>query len=84
MSNDESVVSTQVVLQFPEAFWSDAADFFGAALPGGRSARGACFMFWNLAAVAGAPVLAALLSGQAALVRGPLFGCCKGELCVFP
>ena len=60
-----------MVLEFPEAFWSDDADFFGAALPGGPDARGGCFMFWNLSRVAGAPVLAALLSGQAALVRGP-------------
>jgi hypothetical protein len=62
-----------VVLEFPEAFWSDSADFFGAALPGGPDTRGACFMFWNLARISGKPVLAALVSGAAALVRACLW-----------
>lgn len=59
----------QVVLEFPHAFWEDAADFFGAALPGGPGGRGNCFMFWNLHCLSGRPILAALVSGAAALVR---------------
>lgn len=57
-----------MVLEFPAPFWEDAADFFGAALPGGPAGRGACFMFWNLHRLSGRPLLAALVSGAAALV----------------
>ena len=60
----------QVVLEFPAPFWTDSADFFGAALPGGPELRGDCFMFWNLQRFSGRPILAALVSGAAATVCG--------------
>jgi len=60
----------KVVLQFPSVFWDDTVDFFGA-VPGIDAAtaanRGWCFMFWNFHRFCGAPVLAALVSGEAAL-----------------
>ena len=56
----------KLFLEFEICFWDDTVDFFGAALQPGCASRGAAFMFWNLTAVAGAPVLAALLSGAAA------------------
>jgi hypothetical protein len=56
----------KVVLQFPEPFWDDSVDFFGAAAGAGAADRGWCFMFWNFHRFAGAPVLAALVSGAAA------------------
>jgi hypothetical protein len=58
---------TKVMLEFEHTFWDTSVDFFGAALPGGAPARGRCFMFWNLQNVAGAPVLACLLAGAAAV-----------------
>jgi len=56
----------KVFLEFDHVFWDGSVDYFGAAREGGRTDRGRCFMFWNLTAVVGAPVLAALLAGDAA------------------
>ena len=63
---DVSTMAMQVVLQFPEAFWDGAHDFWGAALDGGVRERGRCFMFWNLHRFTQQPQLTALLSGDAA------------------
>ncbi|EIE23206.1 amine oxidase, partial [Coccomyxa subellipsoidea C-169] len=56
----------KVFLEFPHAFWENSTDFFGAAVPGGPSGRGRCFMFWNLQPMIGKPILVALVSGKAA------------------
>lgn len=56
----------QIALQFSHCFWKEELDFFGAALPGDASSRGLCFMFWSLKRFCGAPVLLALVSGDAA------------------
>ncbi|KAJ6843207.1 lysine-specific histone demethylase 1-like protein 3 [Iris pallida] len=59
-------VLNKVVLEFPEVFWDDAVDYFGAtAEETGR--RGQCFMFWNVKKTVGAPVLIALVVGKAAI-----------------
>lgn len=59
-------VLNKVVLEFPEVFWDDTVDYFGAtAEETGR--RGQCFMFWNVKKTVGAPVLIALVVGKAAL-----------------
>uniref|UniRef100_A0A7N0UY71 SWIRM domain-containing protein n=1 Tax=Kalanchoe fedtschenkoi TaxID=63787 RepID=A0A7N0UY71_KALFE len=60
-------VLDKVVLEFPEVFWDDSVDYFGATAEETRQ-RGQCFMFWNLKKTVGAPVLIALLVGEAALV----------------
>ena len=56
----------KVVLQFEAPFWDESLDYFGCPRPGGAGARGRCFCFWNLGRFAGAPLLAALVSGAAA------------------
>ena len=56
----------QIALEFPSTFWEADVDFFGATLPGGASSRGRCFMFWSLHRFCGAPILLALVAGQAA------------------
>ncbi|KAJ7517154.1 hypothetical protein O6H91_21G012200 [Diphasiastrum complanatum] len=56
----------KVVLEFPVAFWDDSVDYFGATAKNTES-RGRCFMFWNLKRTACAPILVALVVGQAAL-----------------
>ena len=53
-------------MQFPEAFWDPAHDFWGAALDGGVRGRGRCFMFWNLHRFTQQPQLTAIISGDAA------------------
>ena len=63
----------KVAMEFDAAFWDDDVDYFGAAREdvagtpddpvGGR---GRMFMFWNLTAVTGKPVLVALVAGAAA------------------
>ena len=57
----------KLILEFPHVFWKHPGpDFFGAALDGGKPARGCCSYFWNLVDVCGAPVLACLLAGASA------------------
>ena len=63
----------KVAMEFDAAFWDDDVDYFGTAREdvagtpddpvGGR---GRMFMFWNLTAVTGKPVLVALVAGAAA------------------
>lgn len=56
----------KIVLQFSEVFWDDSVDFFGAASGSNSSDRGWCFMFWNFHRFSQVPILAALISGEAA------------------
>lgn len=56
----------KVILQFPEVFWDDSVDFFGAAKGVSAVDRGFCFMWWNFHRFAKAPILAALVSGESA------------------
>lgn len=59
-------VLNKIVLEFPEVFWDDNVDYFGATAEE-TDLRGRCFMFWNLRKTVGAPVLIALLVGKAAI-----------------
>ncbi|KAF0929951.1 hypothetical protein E2562_027081 [Oryza meyeriana var. granulata] len=59
-------VLNKIVLEFPEVFWDDNVDYFGATSEE-TDLRGQCFMFWNLKKTVGAPVLIALLVGKAAI-----------------
>lgn len=59
--------ASQVVMEFPEVFWDNTVDYFGAAVGSGPEDRGACFMFWNFAKFAQQPIIAALVSGAAAI-----------------
>ncbi|CAA0841206.1 Lysine-specific histone demethylase 1 homolog 3 [Striga hermonthica] len=59
-------VLNKVVLEFPDVFWDDAIDYFGATAED-RDQRGRCFMFWNISKTVGAPVLIALVVGKAAI-----------------
>ncbi|XP_074380070.1 lysine-specific histone demethylase 1 homolog 3-like [Apium graveolens] len=59
-------VLNKVILEFPEVFWDDSVDYFGATSEE-TDKRGHCFMFWNVRKTVGAPVLIALLVGRAAL-----------------
>ncbi|XP_051191950.1 lysine-specific histone demethylase 1 homolog 3 [Lolium perenne] len=59
-------VLNKIVLEFPEVFWDDDMDYFGATAEE-TDLRGQCFMFWNLKKTLGAPVLIALLVGKAAI-----------------
>ncbi|GER57057.1 lysine-specific histone demethylase [Striga asiatica] len=59
-------ILNKVVLEFPEVFWDDAIDYFGATAED-RDERGRCFMFWNISKTVGAPVLIALVVGKAAI-----------------
>lgn len=59
-------VLNKVALEFPHVFWDDAIDYFGATAEETGN-RGQCFMFWNVKKTVGAPVLIALVVGQAAL-----------------
>lgn len=59
-------VLNKVVMEFPEAFWDDSIDYFGATAEV-TDQRGRCFMFWNVQKTVGAPVLIALLVGKAAV-----------------
>ncbi|XP_042480781.1 lysine-specific histone demethylase 1 homolog 3-like [Macadamia integrifolia] len=59
-------VLNKVVLEFPEVFWDDTVDYFGATAEE-TDRRGQCFMFWNVKKTVGAPVLIALVVGKAAL-----------------
>ncbi|RZC66572.1 hypothetical protein C5167_010267 [Papaver somniferum] len=59
-------VLNKVVLEFPEVFWDDSVDYFGATAEE-TGQRGQCFMFWNVKKTAGAPILIALVVGQAAI-----------------
>ncbi|KAL9245585.1 hypothetical protein vseg_019218 [Gypsophila vaccaria] len=59
-------VLNKVVLEFPETFWDDTVDYFGATAENTDS-RGRCFMFWNVKKTVGAPVLIALVVGKAAV-----------------
>ncbi|CAM0943263.1 unnamed protein product [Alopecurus aequalis] len=56
----------KIVMEFPEVFWDDDMDYFGATAEE-TDLRGQCFMFWNLKKTVGAPVLIALLVGKAAI-----------------
>eukprot|EP00268_Persea_americana_P005391 TRINITY_DN11803_c0_g1_i1.p1 TRINITY_DN11803_c0_g1~~TRINITY_DN11803_c0_g1_i1.p1 ORF type:complete len:2279 (+),score=554.97 TRINITY_DN11803_c0_g1_i1:810-7646(+) len=59
-------VLNKVVLEFPEVFWDDTVDYFGATAEE-TDRRGQCFMFWNVKKTVGAPVLIALVVGKAAI-----------------
>lgn len=59
-------VLNKVVLEFPEVFWNDSVDYFGATAEE-TNRRGQCFMFWNARKTVGAPVLIALVVGKAAI-----------------
>lgn len=59
-------VLNKVVLEFPEVFWDDTVDYFGATAEE-TDWRGECFMFWNIKKTVGAPVLIALVVGKAAV-----------------
>ncbi|KAK4351911.1 hypothetical protein RND71_027429 [Anisodus tanguticus] len=59
-------VLNKVVLEFPEVFWDDSIDYFGATSEE-TDERGRCFMFWNVKKTVGAPVLIALVVGKAAI-----------------
>ncbi|KAJ8538295.1 hypothetical protein K7X08_014835 [Anisodus acutangulus] len=59
-------VLNKVVLEFPEVFWDDSIDYFGATAEE-TDKRGRCFMFWNVKKTVGAPVLIALVVGKAAI-----------------
>ncbi|XP_062201491.1 lysine-specific histone demethylase 1 homolog 3-like [Phragmites australis] len=59
-------VLNKIVLEFPEVFWDDNVDYFGATAEE-TDLRGRCFMFWNLRKTVGAPVLIALVVGKAAI-----------------
>ncbi|KAL3845296.1 hypothetical protein ACJIZ3_002699 [Penstemon smallii] len=50
----------KVVLEFPEVFWDETVDYFGATTED-TDQRGRCFMFWNVKKTVGAPVLIALV-----------------------
>ncbi|KAK4429336.1 Lysine-specific histone demethylase 13 [Sesamum alatum] len=59
-------VLNKVVMEFPEVFWDDTIDYFGATADD-TNQRGWCFMFWNVKKTVGAPVLIALVVGKAAI-----------------
>ncbi|KAF4358314.1 hypothetical protein F8388_014584, partial [Cannabis sativa] len=59
-------VLNKVVLEFPDVFWDDSVDYFGATAEE-TNQRGQCFMFWNIRKTVGAPVLIALVVGKAAI-----------------
>ncbi|XP_057469849.1 lysine-specific histone demethylase 1 homolog 3-like [Actinidia eriantha] len=59
-------VLNKVVLEFPEVFWDNSVDYFGATAEE-TNQRGQCFMFWNVKKTVGAPVLIALVVGKAAI-----------------
>ncbi|XP_061972112.1 lysine-specific histone demethylase 1 homolog 3-like isoform X2 [Populus nigra] len=59
-------VLNKVVLEFPDVFWDDSMDYFGATAEE-TDRRGHCFMFWNVKKTVGAPVLIALVAGKAAI-----------------
>ncbi|TVU47064.1 hypothetical protein EJB05_06644 [Eragrostis curvula] len=59
-------VLNKIVLEFPEVFWDDTVDYFGATAEE-TDIRGRCFMFWNLRKTVGAPVLVSLVVGKAAI-----------------
>ncbi|XP_043713429.1 lysine-specific histone demethylase 1 homolog 3-like [Telopea speciosissima] len=59
-------ILNKVVLEFPEVFWDDTVDYFGATAEE-TDRRGQYFMFWNVKKTVGAPVLIALVVGKAAL-----------------
>ncbi|XP_050213868.1 lysine-specific histone demethylase 1 homolog 3 isoform X2 [Mercurialis annua] len=59
-------VLNKVVLEFPEVFWDDSVDYFGATAEE-MDKRGHSFMFWNVKKTVGAPVLIALVVGKAAV-----------------
>ncbi|KAJ7957832.1 Lysine-specific histone demethylase 1-1-like protein [Quillaja saponaria] len=59
-------VLNKVILEFPNVFWDDSVDYFGATSEE-TNRRGHCFMFWNIRKTVGAPVLIALVVGKAAI-----------------
>lgn len=59
-------VLNKVVMEFPDVFWDDSVDYFGATAEE-TDLRGKCFMFWNVKKTVGAPVLIALVVGKAAI-----------------
>ncbi|GFY86098.1 LSD1-like 3 [Actinidia rufa] len=61
-------------LEFPEVFWDDSVDYFGATAEE-TNQRGKCFMFWNVKKTVGAPVLIALVVGKAAIVGQNVSSC---------
>lgn len=56
----------KVVMLFPRVFWDTNLDTFGH-LEEDPNNRGAYFMFYSYAAVAGGPLLVALVAGEAAI-----------------
>lgn len=59
-------VLNKVILEFPQVFWDDSVDYFGATAEE-TDQRGWCFMFWNVKKTVNAPVLIALVVGKAAI-----------------
>eukprot|EP00908_Phaeocystis_cordata_P007472 Transcript_18117.p1 GENE.Transcript_18117~~Transcript_18117.p1 ORF type:complete len:555 (-),score=281.58 Transcript_18117:316-1980(-) len=58
-------VLNKVALFFEEAFWPHTTDFFGRTAAS-KSERGSFFLFFNVHACTGRPVILALLAGTAA------------------
>ncbi|GJU02267.1 reverse transcriptase domain-containing protein, partial [Tanacetum coccineum] len=66
VTNPVHVVLNKVVLEFPQVFWDDSVDCFGAGADESDE-RGWCFMFWNVKKTANAPILIALALGKASI-----------------
>ena len=58
-------VLNKVALFFEEAFWPHTTDFFGRTAAN-KSERGSFFLFFNVHACTGRPVILALMAGSAA------------------
>lgn len=57
----------KVVMLFPRVFWDDDKDYFGIT-SNSNEPRGEGYLFWNLHRIMGAPVLVALIAGEASFV----------------
>ncbi len=60
----------KLVLFFAKCFWDNTADYFGYT----SATRGEFYLFINMSKVVGAPVLVAMISGQAAYTVETLTG----------
>ncbi|GJU90822.1 hypothetical protein Tco_1303245 [Tanacetum coccineum] len=66
VTNPVHVVLNKVVLEFPQVFWDDPVDCFGAGADESDE-RGWFFMFWNVKKTANAPILIALTLRKASI-----------------